>query len=588
VKFLIDTPEATWGLLDGGAVLAAACRLAGARCVYARLAAAKAQRTLRRQFKLLEHQEDAIEQKRGDVVAAADAQLRSLGGGVEMFADAAAARVLLADDDAPAALRHFLECRRAAVEQCARGERGGSADAGDGAGAAAPLTRRLARLASMLQELVWQVAVLFMEPHVVSFGAERGTDTQVPAVARALAEGQGADGAAEPRFDALEAREGEGVQSEEAEWHAVCASARERAAALGPGAVGPVVVGWLEGVSGAAAVAFERGATCAELAVAAEEVQASIREWRAPSEGEGREGMPWPSLASAVLGQRIDLWAAAFEPGLRRRAGSLLHAGIQRAILAPALGLAEPLAAAKAAGAAEPGGGGAAGAAWSALAASAAVAPLAAVAASADTDTSANATAHVGAWRSTLPLIERQVLADLGAALADAGALAASRHMGGRAAAAQAARSDALRVRAQQSCAAAMAELASVLEEQLGKLQSEESAGCASHSGVGELLCYAADSCCSVFLVTSTPARGGCAVRMQSGGRTAAGWTDSSCVPAARCCASCAAVDTSRVAARSGWRGWRGSQRPLSLGRHTQGSAAWRSKRCCRAACACS
>ena len=73
VKYLVDTPEAVWGLLDSGDVLAAAHRFVGAACVRRRLAAARNQRVLRRQFPLLSQEESTCEQKRGEILAKASA-----------------------------------------------------------------------------------------------------------------------------------------------------------------------------------------------------------------------------------------------------------------------------------------------------------------------------------------------------------------------------------------------------------------------------------------------------------------------------------------------------------------------------------
>jgi hypothetical protein len=77
VKFLIDTPEAIWALLDRAQVLAAARRFLCAGCVRRHLEAAKCHRVIKRQFKLLEHQGDAIEQKRHEILAAAEKVLQT-------------------------------------------------------------------------------------------------------------------------------------------------------------------------------------------------------------------------------------------------------------------------------------------------------------------------------------------------------------------------------------------------------------------------------------------------------------------------------------------------------------------------------
>jgi conserved oligomeric Golgi complex subunit 1 len=74
VKFLIDTPEAIWGLLDAQQALAAARRFLCAECVHKCLRAAGG-RTLARQFPLLRGQWGAVAAKRGDIGARARALL---------------------------------------------------------------------------------------------------------------------------------------------------------------------------------------------------------------------------------------------------------------------------------------------------------------------------------------------------------------------------------------------------------------------------------------------------------------------------------------------------------------------------------
>jgi conserved oligomeric Golgi complex subunit 1 len=73
IKYLVDTPETIWGLLEARDFLAAAHRIIGAECVHKRLAAARSQMVLTRQFKLLSHEEASSEQTRREIVAKADA-----------------------------------------------------------------------------------------------------------------------------------------------------------------------------------------------------------------------------------------------------------------------------------------------------------------------------------------------------------------------------------------------------------------------------------------------------------------------------------------------------------------------------------
>jgi len=66
VKYLLDTPEAVWGYLDGQQPLAAARRHLRAECVHGCLQAA-APPALKRRFPLLKAQFPAIHAQRGDI-----------------------------------------------------------------------------------------------------------------------------------------------------------------------------------------------------------------------------------------------------------------------------------------------------------------------------------------------------------------------------------------------------------------------------------------------------------------------------------------------------------------------------------------
>lgn len=76
MKFLVDTPEALWGLLDSGQPLVAARRLRAAVLVHARLHAERP-RALARQFPLLRQRWAATEGKQRDILACANSLLQS-------------------------------------------------------------------------------------------------------------------------------------------------------------------------------------------------------------------------------------------------------------------------------------------------------------------------------------------------------------------------------------------------------------------------------------------------------------------------------------------------------------------------------
>jgi hypothetical protein len=76
VKFLVDTPESLWGLLDSRQPLVAARRLRGAMLVHEKLQAERPQ-TLARQFPLLRNRWAAADGKRQDILACADDVLRT-------------------------------------------------------------------------------------------------------------------------------------------------------------------------------------------------------------------------------------------------------------------------------------------------------------------------------------------------------------------------------------------------------------------------------------------------------------------------------------------------------------------------------
>lgn len=76
MKFLVDTPEALWGLLDSKQPLVAARRLRAAMLVHTRLRAERA-RALSRQFPLLRNRWAATTSKQRDILACANDMLQS-------------------------------------------------------------------------------------------------------------------------------------------------------------------------------------------------------------------------------------------------------------------------------------------------------------------------------------------------------------------------------------------------------------------------------------------------------------------------------------------------------------------------------
>jgi hypothetical protein len=76
VKFLVDTPEALWGLLDSKQPLVAARRLRAALLVHTRLREERAQ-ALTRQFPLLRNRWAAATSKQQDILSCANDMLRT-------------------------------------------------------------------------------------------------------------------------------------------------------------------------------------------------------------------------------------------------------------------------------------------------------------------------------------------------------------------------------------------------------------------------------------------------------------------------------------------------------------------------------
>ena len=71
VKFLVDTPEALWGLLDSKQPLVAARRLRAAMLVHTRLTEARS-RALSRQFPLLRARWSTTTSKQRDILSCAN------------------------------------------------------------------------------------------------------------------------------------------------------------------------------------------------------------------------------------------------------------------------------------------------------------------------------------------------------------------------------------------------------------------------------------------------------------------------------------------------------------------------------------
>ena len=400
------------------------------------------------------------------------------------FADAIAARLLLIDASAEDALTHFLSSRKAALQQAASSTGG------------LPLAQHLFKLAHLLQESLRQAAVLFMEPSVRRPGGVAAWDTHTasqdtePMIALRFGGAEAFEGAAELLFDALEIQQGKESSLEDAAWRDAVSAAHERAAALGTSTVAPILQQWYAAASAAIAGAFNSAETCEELAQAAERTQENITAWRGPVGGEesAEDGQSWGTLAHAVLGQRIDLWSAAFEPGLRQRAVTLLDFGLSSALRALPAALQPYLTAAASTASAEAGHGNAGGSTWAALAAAATSAP------------GAVGMPDKSAWRQAIPALEQQLRRTLGSALADAAGLVAASPELARHSTSYGDRSTALQDRARQASATAIAEVADDLQGHVQALDAHDSPGCATD-------CSHERRCCRRAVSDGTAAR---------------------------------------------------------------------------------
>jgi hypothetical protein len=76
VKFLVDTPEAIWGLQDSSQPLAAARRYEAAGIVHRALSAARPD-VVKRQFPVVQGTWTAIQSKKADILKGAEALLQA-------------------------------------------------------------------------------------------------------------------------------------------------------------------------------------------------------------------------------------------------------------------------------------------------------------------------------------------------------------------------------------------------------------------------------------------------------------------------------------------------------------------------------
>eukprot|EP00892_Ulva_mutabilis_P009475 jgi/Ulvmu1/68/UM001_0071.1 len=407
VKFLVDTPEALWGQLDSKQPLVAARRFRAAALVHGALTKACPD-VLRRQFPLLRNQWAAVDGKRADILASADAMLRE-SSTLPQMATSVAAVCLINGCSSAAALTHFLNQRTRAlamfasqppVPSEAASPRGGKTpDANGGAGHdSASLTSHACAMAAMVQDALFHAILLFMDgdPLGVAAGASIGAvghtghksgtlgtgkllawgdwhdigggEEGGPMIMRALVADSHAS--AELLFDALPgAADGD---SEAEAWDAALKQQRESMPPLAAEDVRLTCTAWLHDLPAAAPGLFAAAGSCRELAAVSDAVRSALGSWAprgggaAAAAANGAEAVPkWPAVASLVLGRGVDVWGAVFEPCALRRAGTIVNAAVRRGAAAAQQHLGKCRAAAAAAAAADAPGGCSAAAEWS-------------------------------------------------------------------------------------------------------------------------------------------------------------------------------------------------------------------------------
>ena len=331
VKFLLDTPEILWGLLEDGERCAAAERLACARDVSALLAASSQRAAAAQRFPVLAGCAPAVEAVGVSVGGASREGLLSPLAPAARVADAAAACALLEGWPSHVALGGLLDGRRQALREelelcaslCAQAQPG------------SPEARQAAQRGLLAAVTAAQAALC----HCGELFAEAPGDCPAALLSQAL-EGL-------PPLPSL-ARALPAPEPETAAWAERRRVARERLRPLPAAAIGAALRAWLAAAAAdlarqaprllAAAVSL-RGLVELEQAVRAACVEAphalAAAAWAARMRPEHAH-QPWQAACLAMLGAPLCLWGELCADSFAQRSRQVLTAQLAALPFAPA------------------------------------------------------------------------------------------------------------------------------------------------------------------------------------------------------------------------------------------------------------